>query len=157
MTKTYKLGVSESAPQLENIPWWGKNILREVNERLGGKQTKCNKINNNSENFRGARLLPGEAFASSPLNCGPVLNLKPPTVNSEILHSNSENGSNKLYFINGYWYGVKDYPNEIIDYFWHVIAIGRVVDNFWEGLKKIEETSSLLLTRLKKVKSLKFL
>jgi len=27
------------APQLENIPWWGKNILwgGEVNERLGGK------------------------------------------------------------------------------------------------------------------------
>jgi len=44
------------------ILWWGKNILR----REGGKQafggqtyTKYNKINNNLENFRGARLLPG--------------------------------------------------------------------------------------------------
>jgi len=42
------------------------------NERLGGqKYTKYNKINN-SENFRGARLLPGGAFApSGPLSCTP--------------------------------------------------------------------------------------
>jgi len=26
---------------------------------LGQKYTKCNKINNNSENFRGSRFLPG--------------------------------------------------------------------------------------------------
>jgi len=25
------------APQLENIPWWGKNILRGANERLRGR------------------------------------------------------------------------------------------------------------------------
>jgi len=27
-----------AASQLENIPWWGKNILRGANERLGGGQ-----------------------------------------------------------------------------------------------------------------------
>jgi len=29
----------------------------------GQKYTKYNEINNNSENFKGARLLPGRAFA----------------------------------------------------------------------------------------------
>jgi len=38
----------------------GQNILRGAKERLGGqKYAKYNKINNNSESFRGARLLPG--------------------------------------------------------------------------------------------------
>jgi len=52
-------------PQLENIPWWGKNILREANIHLGRQKYKYNKINNNSENFNGmARLLlRGEVFA----------------------------------------------------------------------------------------------
>jgi len=27
----------KATPQLENIPWWGKNILRGANERMGGK------------------------------------------------------------------------------------------------------------------------
>jgi len=53
-----------SAPQVENIPQWGKNILRKgkpaVNifgRREGGqKYTNYNKINNNSENFRGLRF-----------------------------------------------------------------------------------------------------
>jgi len=53
------------APQLENIPWWGKNIFggRQQTSVLGEKYTKNNKINNNSENFR---------EASPPLlSCGP--------------------------------------------------------------------------------------
>jgi len=38
----------------------GQNILRGGNEHLGGqKHTKYNKINNNSENFRKAKLVPG--------------------------------------------------------------------------------------------------
>jgi len=43
--------LSKSVLQLENIPWWGKNILKGggANERWGGKN-KYNKINNNSEN-----------------------------------------------------------------------------------------------------------
>jgi len=51
--------LTESAPQLENTPWWGKHILRKgENDSLGEQTyTKYNKINNNSENFRGARLL----------------------------------------------------------------------------------------------------
>jgi len=46
----------------------GQNYFKEgANERLGGKYTKCNKINNNSENIRAARLLPGgRAFAPLP-------------------------------------------------------------------------------------------
>jgi len=42
-------------PQLENIPWWGKNILRRgrASAHLGRhRYIKYNKINNNSENFR---------------------------------------------------------------------------------------------------------
>jgi len=37
-----------------------QKYFKEVNERLWGgqKYTKYNKINNNSENFRGATLLP---------------------------------------------------------------------------------------------------
>jgi len=52
----------------------GKNILREANERLGRGQayTNYNKINNNSENFRGARLLPGGHSPPCPLSCGPI-------------------------------------------------------------------------------------
>jgi len=58
-----------AAPQLENIPWWGKNILRRgANERLKGKNI-LNKINNNSENFKRAKLLPGEALPA-PLVAG---------------------------------------------------------------------------------------
>jgi len=44
--------------QLENITRWGKNILRR-GKRTVGEYTKYNKINNNSENFRGARMLLG--------------------------------------------------------------------------------------------------
>jgi len=45
-----------SGPQLENIPWWGKNILRRVQTYVwGAKYNKYNKINNNIENFREAR------------------------------------------------------------------------------------------------------
>jgi len=51
---------TKAAQELENIPWWGKNILRG-GKRAFGEQiyTKFNKINNNSENFGGARSLPG--------------------------------------------------------------------------------------------------
>jgi len=44
----------------------GQKYLWEANERLGRggqKYTKYKKINNNSENFRRARLLPRGAFA----------------------------------------------------------------------------------------------
>jgi len=38
----------------------------------GGKNfTKYNKINNNSENFRGARLLPEGRRPLAPVSCGP--------------------------------------------------------------------------------------
>jgi len=37
----------QSGSQLENIPWWGKNSFG------GSKRTIYNKINNNSEHFRG--------------------------------------------------------------------------------------------------------
>jgi len=47
--------------QLENIPRWGKNILRgrrsNVRLRREQKYVKYDKINNNSESFRGVRLL----------------------------------------------------------------------------------------------------
>jgi len=63
------LQVTSSAPQLENIPLWSKNILREwCKLTFGGggqKYTKHNKINSNSEIFRGAKLLPG-GFAPGP-------------------------------------------------------------------------------------------
>jgi len=55
-----------AAPQLENIPWWGKNILRGGKRAFGGKYTIYNKINNNSENFRGVRP------PLVPLSCGPA-------------------------------------------------------------------------------------
>jgi len=64
--------LNDSAPQPENIPWWGKNILRGV----GQKYTKYNKINNNSENFKGTRLLPGEPCPLPPppaFRCGPAM------------------------------------------------------------------------------------
>jgi len=39
--------------QLENIPWWGKNILRGSKRAFeGAKHTKYNKINNNLHEFR---------------------------------------------------------------------------------------------------------
>jgi len=46
------------ASQLENIPWWDKNILRGggANERLGGQKYTKHKISNNSENFRGSKI-----------------------------------------------------------------------------------------------------
>jgi len=59
-----------SAPQLENIPWWGKNILRRE-ERWGGGKNILNKINSNSEKLREARLL----FPLPPLSlsCEPIM------------------------------------------------------------------------------------
>jgi len=60
-----------TAPQLQSIPWWSKNILRRgANARLGGgqKYTKYDKINNNSENFRRAKLLLGGLCPSCPLS-----------------------------------------------------------------------------------------
>jgi len=53
--------------QLENIPRWDKNILRVVEggkRALGEEYTKYNKINNNSENFRGGKI--AARGASSP-------------------------------------------------------------------------------------------
>jgi len=55
--------------QLENIPWWNKNILKGGG---GQKYNKYNKINYNSENFRETRLLPGKAFTPCPSSCGPA-------------------------------------------------------------------------------------
>jgi len=53
-----------AAPQLQNIPWWGKNYFKGRNARMGGaKYTKYNKINNNSESFgRWGGLLLGGSF-----------------------------------------------------------------------------------------------
>jgi len=49
-----------AAPQPENIPWWSKNILRGgQTSDWGSKMYRNNKIINNSDNFRGSRLLPG--------------------------------------------------------------------------------------------------
>jgi len=45
-------------PQLQNTLRWGKNILRGRNVPLGVKCTKYNKINNNSEKFKGTRCGP---------------------------------------------------------------------------------------------------
>jgi len=54
---------NSAATRKHNLPWSGKNILRGEGKRTFGGQTFTkytgNKINNNSENFRGARLLPG--------------------------------------------------------------------------------------------------
>jgi len=53
----------DAAPQLEKIPWWGKNILGVGQKYFRGQtsvwgRANYKKINNNSENFKGARLLP---------------------------------------------------------------------------------------------------
>jgi len=56
----------DAAPQLENIPWWGKQAFEE-----GQKYTKYNKINNNSENFRGQDCCQGGFDPMAPLSCGP--------------------------------------------------------------------------------------
>jgi len=49
------------------MAWWGKNILRGANVRLEKqKYTKYNKANNNSGNFKGARLVPGGIPSSCP-------------------------------------------------------------------------------------------
>jgi len=42
-------------PQQENIPWWKKYFFLGGGKRTfgGAKYTKYNKINNNSENFKG--------------------------------------------------------------------------------------------------------
>jgi len=49
------------------IPWWGKKILRRdgANVRFFWGGNILNKINNNSKNFRGAKLMLG--WASHPL------------------------------------------------------------------------------------------
>jgi len=49
-----------------------KNSLRRENERLGGKNTKYNKIYNNSKKFRGSEIAArrkGER-PLAPINCG---------------------------------------------------------------------------------------
>jgi len=51
-----------STPQLENIPFWGKNILRGAYERLGEQKYKYSKINSISENFMG-KIAARRAFA----------------------------------------------------------------------------------------------
>jgi len=53
-----------------------KFVRDEANACLGRqKYTKYNKINNNSENFRGAKLLLGGiCLLPSLLSCGPVRN-----------------------------------------------------------------------------------
>jgi len=45
-------GGKTAGPQLESIPWWGKNISREQTHvwEGGQKYTKYNRINNNLEN-----------------------------------------------------------------------------------------------------------
>jgi len=67
---------------LENIPYWGKNILKDgANEHLWEQAyTKYNKINNNSKNFRGERL------PLLPLSCGPddLYNLKVERLNHKL-------------------------------------------------------------------------
>jgi len=62
-----------AGPQLKNIPWWGKNILRGggANARLQKKYTKYNQINCNAENLRGVRLLPGGLLSPVPHSFGP--------------------------------------------------------------------------------------
>jgi len=65
--RTYRMqfccSVTDSiATKKHTVPWWGKNILRgERGKRVfwegrGQKYTKYNKINNNSENFRGSKI-----------------------------------------------------------------------------------------------------
>jgi len=60
----------QSAPQLENMPWWAKIFYEGGGKRAfgdgGQKYTKYNKINNNSENFMGARLLLGVLRSPGP-------------------------------------------------------------------------------------------
>jgi len=63
-----------TAPQLENIPLWGKNILRRwgANEHFwegGSKYTRYNKINNNLKNFREGQDCCQERL--SLFSCGP--------------------------------------------------------------------------------------
>jgi len=71
-----RLRVSNSAaPQLKNIPWWGKNILRAGKRTFGRgakqKYTKYNIINNNSENFRGkGKISARGSFPPASLSCG---------------------------------------------------------------------------------------
>jgi len=53
----------------------GQKYLRGTNVRLGGqKYPKCNKTNNNSENFRGKVGARGCFSSPSPLDCGPEIN-----------------------------------------------------------------------------------
>jgi len=59
----WALAQSRGSPATRKYTMVGKNILRGANERLGRKNIQ-NIINNNLENFKGARLLPGEAFAT---------------------------------------------------------------------------------------------
>jgi len=66
---------TKPGPQLENIPWLGKQFKGEGGQYStfnGGKYTKYNKINNNPENLRGQDIY--RAFPPSPLSCGPELN-----------------------------------------------------------------------------------
>jgi len=59
-------GELDPAPQLENIPWWGKNIFKERQTSVWGSKNILNIINN-SENFRGEDKI----AAREPLSCGP--------------------------------------------------------------------------------------
>jgi len=54
-----------------NIPWWGK-YFKGGNRTFGREYTKtAGNINNNSENFRGTRLLLWGGFAPLAPFCGP--------------------------------------------------------------------------------------
>jgi len=66
------------ALQLENIPWWSRQkYFKGKQMHFGGtKCTKYNKINNNSENFKEARLLPGKLLPPAPPNCGATFSPK---------------------------------------------------------------------------------
>jgi len=70
--------VSLAAPQLGNITIVRQNILLREGQTYvwgrGSKYTKCNKINNNSANFRvGAKLPLGRNLSPGPLVAGLVL------------------------------------------------------------------------------------
>jgi len=71
-------------PQLENIPWWDKSILRGE----GQAYTKYNQINNNSENFRVE--IADRGGLSSPLVTGlaSVLKINKVMVKTEKGHGN---------------------------------------------------------------------
>jgi len=66
-----------AAPQLENIPQWGKNILRgwEGGQTSVSGEGKIilnlNKINNNSENFSWQDCCQGFFAPLALLGCGP--------------------------------------------------------------------------------------